>query len=182
MAEDKRHTIKEELKDLYEYVRPIPKLNIPELQENECVKPKDNDYEYIYHVSPASRRNQACDECGSLYYHGDGKYRKAAQTYRTGHALFLNTDMINAGSTSRFCCAVIWIFVICVLYVLQECGGKPKHVLPVICIQLIEQGSQFHLSALAAGLTGQPCGINAERIGKRLYLVRSRVHCSLKVP
>ncbi|MCQ2401372.1 MAG: hypothetical protein MJ059_05555 [Lachnospiraceae bacterium] len=45
MAEDKRHTIKEELKDLYEYVRPIPKLNIPELQENECVKPKDNDYE-----------------------------------------------------------------------------------------------------------------------------------------
>lgn len=69
MAEDKRHTIKEELKDLYEYVRPIPKLNIPELQENECVKPKDNDYEYIYHVSPASKRNQACDECGSLYYH-----------------------------------------------------------------------------------------------------------------
>lgn len=73
MAEDKRHTIKEELKDLYEYVRPIPKLNIPELQENECVKPKDNDYEYIYHVSPASKRKQACDECGSLYYHGDGK-------------------------------------------------------------------------------------------------------------
>ncbi|MCI5792439.1 MAG: ISL3 family transposase [Lachnospiraceae bacterium] len=73
MAADNNHTIKEELKDLYEYVRPIPSLNIPELKENECIKPKDNDYEYIFHVSPVSKRNQACDECGSLYYHVDGK-------------------------------------------------------------------------------------------------------------
>ncbi len=67
------HTIKPELKDKYEVVTPIPKLNIPELIENACVKPKDNDYEYIIHVSPASKRNQRCDACGSLSYHGDGK-------------------------------------------------------------------------------------------------------------
>ena len=39
------HTIKPELKDKYEEVTPIPKLNIPELVENACVKPKDNDFE-----------------------------------------------------------------------------------------------------------------------------------------
>lgn len=37
---------------------PVPKLNIPELIKNACVKPKDNDYEYIIHVSPVSKRNQ----------------------------------------------------------------------------------------------------------------------------
>ena len=67
------HTIKPELKDKYEVVTPVPKLNIPELVENACVKPKDNDFEYIIHVSPVSKRNQACDECGSISYHGDGK-------------------------------------------------------------------------------------------------------------
>lgn len=36
MTRDKTHTIKEELKDLYEYVTPIPSLNIPELKENVC--------------------------------------------------------------------------------------------------------------------------------------------------
>lgn len=67
------HAIKPELKDKYEEVMPVPKLNIPELIENACVKPKDNDFEYIIHVSPVSKRNQACDECGSISYHGDGK-------------------------------------------------------------------------------------------------------------
>lgn len=68
-----KHTVKPELKDIYEPVVPIPKLNLPELIENACVKPKDNDFEYIIHVSPVSKRNQACDECGSISYHGDGK-------------------------------------------------------------------------------------------------------------
>ena len=31
------HTIKPELKDKYEVVTPVPKLNLPELIENACV-------------------------------------------------------------------------------------------------------------------------------------------------
>ena len=66
------HTIKEGLEDKYEYVEPIPSLNLPELEEVQCIRPKGNDYELFFYVRPKSRRNQACDACGSRNYHGDG--------------------------------------------------------------------------------------------------------------
>ena len=66
------HTIKEGLEDKYEYVEPIPSLNLPELEEVQCIRPRGNDYELFFYVRPKSRRNQACDACGSRNYHGDG--------------------------------------------------------------------------------------------------------------
>ena len=73
MKEPAKHSMKDALLEQYEYVRPIPKLNIPELVENECIRPKNNGSEYFYHVSPVTKRNQVCEACGSLNYHGDGK-------------------------------------------------------------------------------------------------------------
>lgn len=72
MADKKEHTIREGLEDKYEYVTPIPNLNLPELEEVKCIKPKDNDYELYFYVRPVSRRDQACPVCGSRNYYGDG--------------------------------------------------------------------------------------------------------------
>ena len=53
-------------------VDPIPNLNIPELHEDACVRPANGEPEYFFHCTPVSKRDQACDACGSLSYHADG--------------------------------------------------------------------------------------------------------------
>lgn len=57
----------------YEEVEPIPSLNLPELKELKCIKPKDNDHEMLFYVSPAKKVNHCCPECGSYYTYKHGE-------------------------------------------------------------------------------------------------------------
>lgn len=73
MTEKNNNSLSDEAMKPTRPVVPIPSLNIDELEENQCVQPVDGEYEYFFHVSPKTTRNQACDACGSMFYYKDGK-------------------------------------------------------------------------------------------------------------
>ena len=59
-------------------VEPIPKLNLPEIEEVECVTPINNAHrEYLFYCKPTKSDRKGCPQCGSVrtYSHGFNKDR-----------------------------------------------------------------------------------------------------------
>ena len=71
-------------KDLIEYdavqyyeVTPFPILNLPDIKELRCVKPKNDPFYLLYHCEPTKKYRGGCVCCGSVnhYSHGYAKDR-----------------------------------------------------------------------------------------------------------
>jgi len=62
----------------YEPVRPIPCLNLPELNEIECLKPIDYGDIYFFECEPVSNYRGPCPHCGNhdYYIHGNAADRR----------------------------------------------------------------------------------------------------------
>ncbi|WP_073590779.1 transposase family protein [Anaerocolumna xylanovorans] len=64
----------QEQKNQYEDVRPIPKLNIEELTELDCVRPMNDFTSLLFHCEPVKRYSGACLKCGKSHnYYSNGK-------------------------------------------------------------------------------------------------------------
>ena len=65
-----------ELAKGYERVSPIPKLDIDELQEVECIKPVGDDTQLIFYCEPINRYRGVCPKCEESNNHYANGYAK----------------------------------------------------------------------------------------------------------
>jgi transposase len=105
----------------YEKVSPVPSLNIPELKELECVRPKNSTDSLLFHCEPVSKYRGLCLSCNKSHYHYGHGYAEDRLVHDISMGL-IHVDLLVRNP--RYKC--------------NGCGGTFKHP-----FESIVDGQQF---------------------------------------